>query len=138
MTTYQSLAEVVLIVDDMDRAVRFYRDTLGLPVFSPPDLPVTFLQVGDHGGPGGATAVPQQIVLAPRPEGAQRAGKDRTERVLHHIGLEVDSDTYDALHRQLADAGHELRGGEHPFLPVEAFYVDDPEGNEVEIVKHTG
>ena len=28
----------------------------------------------------------------------------------------------------------EIRTGEHPFLPVQAFYVDDPDGNEVEIV----
>ena len=43
------------IVDDMERALTFYRDTLGLPLFSPPDLPGKFLQVGEQGGPSGAT-----------------------------------------------------------------------------------
>ena len=38
MPTFRSLAEVVLIVDDMEQALSFYRDTLGLPLFSPPDL----------------------------------------------------------------------------------------------------
>lgn len=138
MATFRSLAEVVLIVDDMDRALAFYRDTLGLPLFSPPALPGKFLQVGAQGGPGGATGVPQQIVLSPRPRSKQRAGADRTERVLHHIGLEVEADAYDALRQQLVTAGYAVRTGEHPFLAVEAFYVDDPDGNEVEIVRHTG
>jgi catechol 2,3-dioxygenase-like lactoylglutathione lyase family enzyme len=138
MSTFRSLAEVVLIVDDMERALTFYRDTLGLPLFSPPDLPGKFLQVGEQGGPGGATGVPQQIVLLPRAAGTERAGADRTERVLHHIGLEVAGDEYDALRQRLTDAGYETRSGEHPFMKVEAFYVDDPDGNEVEIVRHTG
>lgn len=136
MPTFRSLAEVVLIVDDMERALTFYRDTLGLPLFSPPDLPGKFLQVGDQGGPSGATGVPQQIVLSPRPPGTRRAGTDRTERVLHHIGLEVAAEEYNALRQRLRTAGYETRGGEHPFMKVEAFYVNDPDGNEVEIVRH--
>ena len=47
MPTFRSLAEVVLIVDDMERALTFYRDTLGLPLFSPPDLAGKFLQVAE-------------------------------------------------------------------------------------------
>ena len=138
MTAFRSLAEVVLTVDDMDAALGFYRDLLGLPLFSPPDLPGRFLQVGEQGGPGGASGVPQQIVLVPRPEGRNRAGDDRTERVLHHIGLEVAAADYDAVRDKLAAAGHEIRGGSHPFMSVEAFYVDDPDGNEVEIVRYAG
>ena len=138
MSTFRSLAEVVLIVDDMEHSLTFYRDTLGLPLFSPPDLPGKFLQVGEQGGPSGAAGVPQQIVLSPRPAGMQRAGADRTERVLHHIGLEVSANEYDALRQRLTDAGYETRGGEHPFMKVEAFYVDDPDGNEVEIVRYIG
>jgi catechol-2,3-dioxygenase len=32
----------------------------------------------------------------------------------------------------------EIRGGQHPFLPVDAFYLDDPDGNEVEIAAWRG
>ena len=138
MSSFRGLAEIVLTVDDMDRALAFYRDTLGLNLFSPPDLPGKFLQVGDRGGAGGSTGVPQQIVLVPRPRGKQRAGADRSERVLHHIGLEVESDAYAAVRGRLQDLGHDIRSGEHPFLSVEAFYVDDPDGNEVEIVRYRG
>src|SRR5207248_6867901 len=34
--------------------------------------------------------------------------------------------------------GFEIRGGEHPFMPVEAFYLDDPDGNEIEIATWRG
>ena len=136
MPNFRSLAEVVLFVDDMERALAFYRDTLGLNLFSPPELPGKFLQVGDQGGASGSTGVPQQIVLVPRPGGKQRAGVDRSERVLHHIGLEVAIDDYEAVRRKLQDHGYEIRSGEHPFMSVEAFYVEDPDGNEVEIVRY--
>ncbi len=118
---------------DLDRARAFYRDRLGLTVISPPHLPATFLRVGGEGA-----GVPQQIVLVPRGAGAAGAAASKADRVLHHIGLEVAPDQYDAERERLAAAGLEVRDGAHPFLPVEAFYIDDPDGNEVELVRHTG
>ncbi|MGH2587218.1 MAG: VOC family protein, partial [Dehalococcoidia bacterium] len=123
----------VLVVEDLDRSLAFYRDLLGLTVISPPGLPAVFLRVGEE-GPG----VPQQIVLVPRPPEAARAASNKAGRVLHHIGLEVAPDRYDAERARLAAAGLDVRDGTHPFLPVEAFYVDDPDGNEVELVRRTG
>ena len=38
----------------------------------------------------------------------------------------------------LEKLGFEVRTGTHPFLSVEAIYVDDPDGNEVELVAWTG
>jgi catechol 2,3-dioxygenase-like lactoylglutathione lyase family enzyme len=133
MPGISGLAEIVLVVQDMDASVAFYRDLLGLTVISPPNLPAVFLRVGED-GPG----VPQQIVLVPRPAGAEGAATSKAGRVLHHIGLEVTPDDYDTERARLAAAGLNVRGGEHPFLPVEAFYVDDPDGNEVELVRRTG
>jgi catechol 2,3-dioxygenase-like lactoylglutathione lyase family enzyme len=59
-------------------------------------------------------------------------------RRLHHIGLAVAPDAYTAEHARLAAAGYPLRGGQHPFLPVDAFYLDDPDGNEIEIATWRG
>ena len=49
------------------------------------------------------------------------------------IGLEVDPDDWQPLRDRLEAAGHTTRDGAHPFMPVDAFYLDDPDGNEVEI-----
>ena len=125
----KNLAEVVLVVDDMDRSIGFYRDVLGLEVFSPPHLATKFLRIG---GPAGG--VPQQIVLVPR---AASAGGERV-KVLHHIGLEVAQDDFESERRRLQAAGFELRTGQHPFMPVDAFYLDDPDGNEIEIATWRG
>jgi catechol 2,3-dioxygenase len=131
MSGIRGLAEVVLVVQDLERSVTFYRDLLGLTVISPPGLPAVFLRVGEE-----RAGVPQQIVLVPG--GAAGAAASKADRVLHHIGLEVAPDQYDAERERLAAAGLDVRDGAHPFLSVEAFYIDDPDGNEVELVRRTG
>lgn len=129
MADIRGLAEIVLFVQDIERSLAFYRDLLGLTIISPPASPAAFLRVG-----GEREAVPQQIVLIQRPEGVQRAGTRRSERDLHHIGLEVEAAELESWRTQLSGAGLEVRTGEHPFLPVEAIYVNDPDGYEIEIV----
>jgi catechol 2,3-dioxygenase len=130
VTRIRALAEVVLFVNDVERSVRFYRDLLGLQVISPPEMPAKFLRVDSHG-----EGVPQQIVLVPRPQGARAVAQTKAERDLHHIGLEVDAEAFEMERERIAAQGFRVRGGQHPFLPVEAFYIDDPDGNEVEIVR---
>ena len=48
MTVIRGLAEVVFMVADLERSVAFYRDTLGLELFSPSELPAKFLRVGEN------------------------------------------------------------------------------------------
>ncbi len=85
-----------------------------------------------------ALLVPQQIVLIPRSAGVQAAGGGKEQRDLHHIGLEVPAEDYGAERERISRLGIPIRGGQHPFLPVEAFYLDDPDGNEIEIVAARG
>jgi catechol 2,3-dioxygenase-like lactoylglutathione lyase family enzyme len=98
-------------------------------VISPASAHAAFLRIGPP-RPG----IPQQIVLVPRAGGMPRA----TGRRLHHIGLAVEPERYDSERARLAAAGFALRGGQHPFMPVDAFYLDDPDGNEIEIATWRG
>jgi catechol 2,3-dioxygenase-like lactoylglutathione lyase family enzyme len=125
----RGLVEVVLVVEDLERSLRFYRDTLGLELISPPAAPAAFLRIGPP-----TEGIPQQIVLVPRSAGMPVASGRR----LHHIGLSVAPADYAAERARLAAAGYTLRGGQHPFMPVEAFYLDDPDGNEIEIATWRG
>jgi catechol 2,3-dioxygenase len=129
MGQISGLAEVVLLVQDLEKSVAFYRDLLGLTVISPEGLPVAFLRIGEE-----REGVPHQIVLVPRPAETRAAAASKMERDLHHIGLEVPANQLEAERTRLSQLGIPLRSGEHPFLPVEAFYLDDPDGNEIEIV----
>jgi catechol 2,3-dioxygenase-like lactoylglutathione lyase family enzyme len=127
----RGLVEVVLVVEDVDRSLAFYRDTLGLEPISPPEIPVKFLRIG-----AARAGIPQQVVLIPRAMAAnQPLARNRR---LHHIGLEVTPEDYERQRERLRGLGFELRGGKHPFMPVDAFYLDDPDGNEIEIATWRG
>jgi len=124
------LAEVVLWVRDMDRALHFYRDVFGLELISPPELPNKFLKAG-----GGADGVPEMIVLVPHPDSSMEFPRAKAKRVLHHMAFRVEAAEYETLRERLIDSGVELRSGIHPVLKgVRTFYADDPDGNEVECV----
>lgn len=127
----RGLIEIVLVVEDIERSLAFYRDTLGLETISPAAVPVKFLRIG-----AARDGVPQQVVLIPRPMAAEQP-LARSKR-LHHIGLEVAPEDFAAERERLASLGFEIRGGTHPFLPVDAFYLDDPDGNEIEIAAWRG
>jgi catechol-2,3-dioxygenase len=123
----EGLAEVVLNVHDMERSLAFYRDLLGLTVISPPERtnPV-FLRAG------AATAtLPALVVLVQLPADAPAFAPPRT---LHHLALAVAADAFDAAQAALTRRGFAIRTGQHPILPSRTMYVDDPDGNEVELI----
>ncbi|HEV2218375.1 MAG TPA: VOC family protein [Candidatus Dormibacteraeota bacterium] len=124
------LAEIVLWVRDMPAALHFYGDLFGLEVISPPELPNKFLRAGP-----GAEGVPEMIVLVPHPDPSVGFPREKPRRVLHHLAFRVTVSDYDDLQRKFEAEGIEVRGGVHPVLKgVRTFYVDDPNGNEVEVI----
>lgn len=130
MTGVSGLAEIVLWVRDMDVALRFYRDLFGLEVMSPPELPNKFLRAGE-----GGAGVPEMIVLVPHPDRSVEFPREKPKRVLHHLAFRMDGSAYDDLQHRFTNAGVEVRSGIHPVLKnVRTFYVDDPDGNEVECI----
>jgi|SRR5579872_2588433 len=127
----EGLAEVVLWAADMEVALEFYRDRLGLEVISPAGMPNKFLRVGK------ADAIPQMIVLVPHPHPDDYfpAHKEKEKRSLHHLAFRLDAKSYEELKNRFIEAGVEVRHGVHPVLKgVRTFYVNDPDGNEVEII----
>jgi catechol 2,3-dioxygenase-like lactoylglutathione lyase family enzyme len=130
MTGVSGLAEVVLWVRDMEAALHFYRDLFGLEVISPAELPNKFLRAGE-----GGAGVPEMIVLIPHPDRSVEFPREKPQRVLHHLAFRVDATAYDDLRHRFTAAGLEVRSGVHPVLKgVRTFYVDDPDGNEVEAI----
>ena len=124
------LAEIVLWVRDMDAALHFYRDLFGLEVISPPELPNKFLRAGD-----GEDGVPEMIVLVPHPDSSLAFPREKAKRVLHHLAFRVETRAYDDLEERFTAERVQVRSGIHPVLKgVRTFYVDDPDGNEVEVI----
>lgn len=130
MSKVRGLAEVVIWVHDMDTSLRFYRGTLGLTEMSTPDMRgAIFLQAGPE-----VVNCPQQLVLVPLPAGAPAFSSERSERTMHHFGIEVAPEDFEGERQRLESLGIEVRFGQHPFLPLRGMYLDDPDGNEVEII----
>ncbi len=124
------LAEVVIWTHDIESSLAFYRDLLGLEVISPPSLPNRFLKAGEAGA-----GVPAMVVLVPHPQAGHRFPAAKSERVLHHLAFSTGRDQAIRLRAACEAAGLPVRGGVHPVLSgVETFYIDDPDGNEVEII----
>src|SRR6476660_2940613 len=126
MKNVVGISEIVLWTADLQRALGFYRDLLGLEVISPPSLPNVFLKAGE-----GNAGIPQMIVLVPKPEDlkARPSGYQ-----LHHMALELPEEEFDTQRAALVAAGYEPRPGKHPVLASRTMYVDDPDGNEVEFI----
>jgi catechol 2,3-dioxygenase-like lactoylglutathione lyase family enzyme len=131
MSRVEGLAEIVLWVADMEASLQFYRDRFGLEVISPREMPNKFLKVAEFGG------IPELIVLIPHPhpDSYFPAHREKEMRSLHHLAFRVDRRTYDELETSFLEDGVEVRHGMHPVLKdVRTFYVDDPDGNEVEVI----
>ena len=111
-------------VADLERALGFYRDVLGLEVRRQAG---NILAVGPRGDEAG-----ELIVLEERPGIQRRPQRPRTAG-LYHVALLVPSRrelgrTLLALH----DSGYPLRGmSDHAVS--ESLYLDDPDGNGFEI-----
>ena len=130
MARIRGLTEVVISVHDMEKSLNFYRDILGLRVMSPPDFRgAVFLHVNEQ-----PDTAPQQLVLVPLPEGTDAFPTERVQRPLHHLGLEVAREDFESERDRLQGLGFDVRFGEHPFLPLKGMYLDDPDGNEVELI----
>jgi catechol 2,3-dioxygenase-like lactoylglutathione lyase family enzyme len=123
----QGISEIVLHVRNRDRSLNFYRDLLGLDVISPAEFagPV-FLKAGE-----GNAGIPQMVVLVTLPDDA---GDFQDPSHLHHLALEVEPADFDVFHQRCSDAGLEVRSGQHPVIPSRTMYIDDPDGNEVELI----
>jgi catechol 2,3-dioxygenase-like lactoylglutathione lyase family enzyme len=127
MPEIRGIAEIVLHVRDLDRSLTFYRDVLDLPVISPENFPgPTFLKAGD-----GNAGIPQMVVLVKLPEDA---AEFQPPSHLHHLALEVEPEDFDYFWQRFDANGLEIRTGRHPVIPSRTMYVDDPDGNEVELI----
>ena len=127
MSGIRGVAEIVLAVHDLDRMTAFYRDVLGLrQMDKPPGVGPVFLAAGADAAP-----IPQMVVLVPLPAGTPPFAPPRP---LHHLALELAPEDFDTEEHRLAGLGYALRIGRHPVLPSRTMYLDDPEGNEVELI----
>jgi catechol 2,3-dioxygenase-like lactoylglutathione lyase family enzyme len=115
------VSELVLEVVDLERAIRFYTEDLGLPLVERWEhREAAWVMVGERTRLG---------LWRPQVGLAQGRGG-----VHVHFAMHVDDAGYDELVGRLRAYGHEVE--EHVFdtyEPSRAAYVTDPDGNVVEL-----
>jgi catechol 2,3-dioxygenase-like lactoylglutathione lyase family enzyme len=132
-------------VADLDRALAFYRDVLGLEVFVVAErsdatigqivgYPGARLKLAFCGVPGDTARVELLEYLEPRGE---PAGGETSRPGSGHVCFRVDN--IEALYARIVEAGYVPRSTapvtitEGPNAGARAFYVRDPDGSTVEL-----
>jgi catechol-2,3-dioxygenase len=123
------LFEMVLEVADLAASERFYVDDLGLTVATrwEDERPAVWLSIGNQAFLG---------LWPAESGGAVAIHGGRGGRHVHYA-LRVPLGTLDSLQQRLEAAGHEVESGWEFGRGNRAIYVDDPDGNVVELTERT-
>jgi catechol 2,3-dioxygenase-like lactoylglutathione lyase family enzyme len=126
--TSLGLAELVLIVEDVPAAARFYEDVVGLTPEHEASDQWAWFWAGNEG-------VPQRIALHRGPllfeEHSPYPEEERFGRV--HFAFEVARDELDSAVDRVRSAGVEVYGPtEFEWMRAKSYYFYDPDGNLLE------
>lgn len=132
-TAVRGVSEVVFWVDDLARAVAFYRDLLGFAVQRLVPEHFAFLEAG-WGWTG-----PTLALFTPRADNASdlaRAylaehGEPRGR--LYHVAFRLDPAALDGFAQRLAQQGVGVRGPEVFADGQRSYFLEDPEGHWLEL-----
>ncbi len=123
------IIETILYVDDLPRAVAFYRDLLGLEPMTGDPARFQSFRVGaqvlllfKRGGTLQPTVVPGGVI--PPHDG----------RGPHHIGLAVAPETYDGWRARLREAGVAIESEARWERGGRSLYFRDPDGHLLELI----
>ena len=126
------VAEVGLSVQDLPRSVAFYQEILGLEMVRAYPT-IVFLKVGELDSPLGRGGHPQLLVLFDR-----QVQIDIALTTLDHIAFEIPLEHFQAERERLQQLGLEVSEriwrGEYAWLGARSLFLDDPDGNNVELI----
>jgi catechol 2,3-dioxygenase len=124
----KGLGKIALRVHDLDAMQRFYEQVIGLKVLRRFDQAVFFKLAGGFGGHT------QVLALFDRSAQLGYSGLNAATTTVDHIAFEIERADFDAELKRLQDLGLAVETGEHAWVHWRSLYVDDPEGNTVELV----
>ncbi len=123
----KALGEVALRVHDLDRMQSFYEDVVGLELMERFPKAAFFRTAA---GIGGHTQV---FVLFDRGD-ASPAGADSRATALDHVAFTVLLEDFEGEKTRIEQLGIPMETMEHGWVQWRSFYINDPEGNQVEWV----
>jgi catechol 2,3-dioxygenase len=124
----KGLGEIALRVHDLDTMQRFYEEVIALEVLRQADNAVFFKIAAGFGGHT------QVLALFDRSAQPGYSGLNPATTTVDHIAFEIDRADFDAELKRLRDLGIAVETAEHAWVHWRSLYVNDPEGNSVELV----
>ena len=125
----RALGEIAIRTRNIEGMTAFYRDVLGLRVLSRrDDRGIVFFRLAD--GFAGHTAV---LALFDEPDAEVAAGARSS---LHHLALALPRTEQDAAQAWLDRQKVPYRVEEFAWIGWRGVFVDDPDGNTVELVAY--
>ena len=125
------VAEVGLRVDDLERMISFYHETLGFePLMTQPQH--AFLKIGELPSPLGEADHPQILGLFHRD-----VEPDFRISTLDHLAFEIPSEHYEEELARFASKGMVIKERSWPDSldwRARSFFFRDPEGNVIELI----
>jgi catechol-2,3-dioxygenase len=124
----RGLGEIALRVNDLDTMQKFYAEVIGLPLMARSPI-AAFFKIAD--GYGGHTQV---LALFDRSQSPGYPGINAVTSTIDHIAFEISLDDFENEKERLETLGFPVETAEHAWVHWRSLYVNDPEGNQVELV----
>jgi catechol 2,3-dioxygenase len=122
-TGIQALGEVALRVNNLDRMQAFYTDIIGLELMRRFEH-AAFFRIGN--GYAGHTTV---LALFDR-----KSPVEQERSPIDHLAFTIALADYESQKRRLESVGLAVTTATHEWVHWRSMYVQDPEGNTVELV----
>jgi len=131
-TSVRGLGEIALRVNDLDSMQKFYEEVIGLPLMT--RVPhCAFFKIAD--GYGKHTQV---LALFDRSQSPGHRAPDAATSTIDHIAFEIPLADFPNERERLKALGFRVETAEHAWVHWRSLYVNDPEGNQVELVCYDG
>jgi catechol 2,3-dioxygenase-like lactoylglutathione lyase family enzyme len=118
------IGELALRVNDLPGMTAFYRDVVGLELFTDNSPDFVFFKVADL-----APGHPQILALFDR-----RSDAAQEHSTLDHFAFVIELAQYESECKRLEDAGVTVFTREFPNFHWRSLFFADPEGNTLELV----
>ncbi|TDF35639.1 VOC family protein [Alteromonadaceae bacterium M269] len=128
------IGEVVLRISNMDAMIDFYTQALGLKLLRRFDNEVAFLQIGEAPREDVQTLTFFTQSKLSNFQNEDYQGLEPKTTTLHHFAINIAAEDFDLADEHFTKLGVPFSRAVHTWIGWRSIFLQDPEGNTVELV----